>query len=290
MGSLLGHNVCCAGAGQDAANEPKYAQMVHAPSRLLNETPSMLEARLELLERIRKVEHALAHAEQARTAAALMRGRAHDLGNAIQIVKLSSLEIQRRIAELGRTDLDELITDMSASADQATRVLADMVNATRPPDRPQPGPVVSHTIRTAIEAVRPAFLATIDLRIDLDDTVHTYCSAEELEAVVIASALEAGSALHSLSLPLATTDIAPATTAAQHITFVLRERVIQSKRWVELLRIDDRQVHDGDYAHMFETGSLLKVVAECAKAAGGEASLAPGRTGLELVIELPVAS
>ncbi|HTL36201.1 MAG TPA: hypothetical protein VL326_23880 [Kofleriaceae bacterium] len=243
--------------------------MVHAPSRSLHETPTMLEARLELIARIRKIEHAVAHAEQARTAAALMRGRAHDLGNAVQVVKLSSQELQRRIADLGRADLDELIADMNASADQATRVLAQMIDATHKTEPMQIGAVVTHTVRTAIDAARPAFLTPIELRVDLDDTVHTYCSAEELEAIAIASALEAAH--------------------ASHMTFVVRERVIQAKRWVELIRFDDRQTHDGDYAYMFESGSLLKVVAECAKAAGGEASLAPGRGGLELVVELPIA-
>ena len=251
-------------------------QMVHAPSRLLSETPSMLEVRLELLERIRKVEHAIVHAEQATTAAGLMRGRAHDLGNAIQVVKLTAIELQHRVAELNRSDVVELISDMQGEADHATKVLADMIDATRNPDRMQAGPVVSHAIRAAIEATRPAFLTPIELRIDLDDTVHTYCSAEELEAIVFASAIEAAGSPRSM-------------TGATRITFAIRERVIQSKRWVELLRIDDRQVHDGDYAHMFEPGSLLKVVAECAKAAGGEASIAPGRGGLELAVELPVA-
>lgn len=256
------------------------------PSRLVSETASMLEARLELALRIRRVEHALAHAEQVRTAAALMRGRAHDLGNAVQIVKLTSQELQRRIVDLGRADLDELITDMNASADQAGRVLAQMVDATRPPDRPLPGPVVSHAVRAAIELARPAFVTPIDLRIDLDDTVHSYCSAEELEAMLIASVLEAAS---PPSVVAPASDISHVTSAASRVTFVVRERVIQSKRWVELLRFDDRQPHDGDYAHMFEAGSLLKIVAECARAAGGEASLAPGRGGLELAIELPVA-
>lgn len=253
--------------------------MVHAPSRLLSETPSMLEARLELLERIRKVEHAIAHAEQANTAAGLMRGRAHDLGNAIQVVKLTSLELSHRIAELNRPDIGELITDMNAEADRATSVLAAMIDSTRNPDRMQAGPVLSHAIRAAIDAARPAFLTPIELRIDLDDTVHTYCSADEIEAIVFASAIEAAGSPRRDG----------AMAGPSRMTFAIRERVIQNKRWVELLRIDDRQVHDGDYAHMFEAGSLLKVVADCAKAAGGEASIAPGRGGLELAVELPVA-
>jgi hypothetical protein len=67
--------------------------------------------------------------------------------------------------------------------------------------------------------------------------------------------------------------------------------VISGKRWVEILRIDDRQqFNDGELAQMFEACSLLHVVVTAAKQAGGEASLAPGRGGLELAVELPVAA
>jgi hypothetical protein len=41
---------------------------------------------------------------------------------------------------------------------------------------------------------------------------------------------------------------------------------------------------------MFEPHSLLHLVAGVSKQAGGEVSLSPGRTGLELAIELPVAT
>ena len=50
-----------------------------------------------------------------------------------------------------------------------------------PDSLPVFGPVVSHTIRAAVEAARPAFLGHLELRIELDDTVHTYASTEELE-------------------------------------------------------------------------------------------------------------
>jgi hypothetical protein len=76
---------------------------------------------------------------------------------------------------------------------------------------------------------------------------------------------------------------------ATRVAFVLRERLIQGKRWVELLRFDDRQIQEGDFAEMFESCSLLRVVAGCAKEGAGEASLSPGRNGLELAVELPVA-
>lgn len=233
----------------------------------MNETAGMLEARLGLIERIRKVEHALARSEQARVAQAVLRGKSHDLGNAIQIVKLTAVELQRRLSD---EDTKQLIVDMNASADDATRILAEMVNLARPPDRRIMGAIASHTIRAAVELARPALVTPIDLRIDLDDTVHTYCSAQELEAIVLASALDA--------------------IGATRMTYVLRERLIQNKRWVELMRVDDRQLHDGDYAHMFEDCSLLRVVSGAAKEGGGEASLSPGRAGLELVVELPVAS
>lgn len=234
----------------------------------MNETAGMLDARLRLMERIRRVEHQLARDEQATVAAALMKGRSHDLGNHIQIVKLSSLELERRAQ--GRADLVELLTDMRQAAEQASAVLADMFAAARPPERNAVGPVVTHTVRAAVDAARPAFAGALELRIDLDDTVHTYSAADELEAIVLASLLDA--------------------VSATRIAMVVRERVVQGKRWVEILRIDDRQqFNDGELAHMFEPASLLHVVVSAAKAARGEASLAPGRGGLELAIELPIA-
>jgi nitrogen-specific signal transduction histidine kinase len=233
----------------------------------MNETAGMLEARLGLIDRIRRVEHALAREEQARVATTLMRGRVHELGNAVQIVQLSAQELARRV-EAGETG--DLVRDLRAAADHAAAVLADMIAATRPVRRVEPGPVVTHVVRAAIELARPAIAAPIDLRIELDDTVHTPCSAEELDAIVLAAALDAAA-------------------VATRITFVLRERVIQSRRWVELLRIDDRQQFaEGELAHMFEPHALLHVVAGAARQAGGEASLAPGRGGLELVVELPI--
>lgn len=236
----------------------------------MNETARMLETRLRLLERIRRVEHTLAREEQAKIATQLMKGRSHDLGNLMQIVKLSALELERRAQSDERADLVELTTDMRAAAEQATGVLADMFAAARPEERTLVGPVVTHTLRAAVELARPAFAGTIELRIDLDDTVHTYSSAEELEAMIVASILDA---VH-----------------ATRLSIIARERVIQSKRWVEILRIDDRQQFgDGELAHMFEPSSLLHTVASAAKEARGEVSLAPGRGGLELAIELPVA-
>lgn len=234
----------------------------------MNETAGMLEARLALIERIRRVEHTLAHAEQARVAAALLKGRAHDLGNTVQVVKLSALEIARRLE--GRADIAELVADMAGAADHASEVLQQMMASARPADRKLAGPVVSHAVRAAIDAARGALLVPIELRIELDDTVHTFCAADELEALVLAAVLDA--------------------STATRLAFTLRERLVQGKRWVELLRVDDcQQFGDGELAHMFEESSLLRVVAGCAKEAGGAVSLSPIRGGIELAVELPVA-
>jgi hypothetical protein len=234
----------------------------------MNETAGMLEARLRLMERIRRVEHTLACDEQAKIAAQLMKGRSHDLGNLVQIVKLSALELERRVGD--RADLVELTTDMRQAAEGAAGVLADMLAAARRAERTIVGPVVTHAIRAAVDLARPAFAGSVEVRLDLDDTVHTHNTAEELEAIIIAAMLEA--------------------VQATRIAIVVRERVIQNKRWVEILRMCDRQQFcDGELAHMFEPSSLLHTVTAAAKQAGGEVSLAPGRGGLELAIELPIA-
>ena len=237
----------------------------------MNETAGMLEARLRLMERIRRVEHALARDEQANVAVALMKGWSHDLGNMIQIVKLSALELERRVqAREACADLVELTTDMRQAAEGAVSVLASMFAAARPGERVEVGPVVTHAVRAAVDLARPAFAGHLELRIDLDDTVHTRSTADELETMILAALLDA---VH-----------------ATRVTIVVRERMIQSKRWVEILRIDDRQQFgDGELADMFEAGSLLHTVTSAAKQAGGEVSLAPGRAGLELAIELPAA-
>lgn len=239
----------------------------------MNETAGMLDARLGLIDRVRRVEHLLARAEQARIAAQLMKGFSHELGNQVQIVKLCALELARRVTPPSGEpppELAELIADMTKAAEQSADVLVQMFAAARPSERDVIGPVVGQAVRAAVEAARPALATNLELRIDLADTVQTYATAEELEALVFAALLDAAS--------------------ATHMTLLLRERVIQGKRWVELLRFDDRHhMHDGELAHMFEPHSMLHIVAGVAKAAGGEASLAPGRAGLELAVELPVA-
>jgi K+-sensing histidine kinase KdpD len=99
----------------------------------MNETAGMLETRLRLIDRIRRVEHELSRDEQAKAAAALLEGRSHDLGNHIQIVKLSALELERRGRD--RPDLAELLADLRQAAEQTSALLANLIAIARPPER-----------------------------------------------------------------------------------------------------------------------------------------------------------
>lgn len=234
----------------------------------MNEAAGVLEARLGLIDRIRRVEYTLAREEQVRTAGALMHGRAHELGNMVQIVKLSALELARRAQNEA---VKELVADMTEAAENATTILADMVRAARAQDRAIVGPAVAQIVRAAVDLARPALASTIELRVEIADNVLSFATGEELEALVLAALLDAQQAVS--------------------ITVVVRERTLQGKRWLELLRLDDRHhLHEGELAQMFEPHSYLHIVAGVAKQAGGEVSLAPGRSGLELAVEMPIAT
>src|SRR4051812_26285798 len=115
--------------------------------------------RLALIERIHSVELALTREQHAIAAAALIRGRSHDLGNQVQIVRLASIEIERRATP----EQAELIADMRSAAEQANATLAEMVNAARPPERSVTGPAFAPTLRAAIERVAGAVKTQIEL-------------------------------------------------------------------------------------------------------------------------------
>lgn len=234
----------------------------------MNETAAMLETRLALIDRIRRVELGLAREEQAREAARLLRGRSHDLGNAIQIVRLASIEIEKR----GGAAIGDLTVDLRNAAEQATTVLGELMAAARPEVRDQPGIAVAPVVRAAAELARPAIAAPLELRVELADVAQARCAADELEAIVIVALLDAAD--------------------ATKVGLQLRARAIEGKPWIELLRIDDRQHGpDADYAEAFEPfagrGPGLHLVRVLAERSGGEASLSAGRTGLELVVALP---
>ena len=216
--------------------------------------------RLALIQRIHEVEVVLAREQHAATAAQLMRGRSHELGNQVQILKLASMEIERRATP----DQAELLRDMRAAADQAVIVLDDMMAATRPPDRTTTGPAFAPAVRLSIEAARGVITAAVEVRSELGDAAVTRATAEELSAIVFASLLDAED--------------------AKSITFMLRERHINKKPWVELLRFDSREGADAEHSR------YLHFLEVAVRPGGGEASLSPGRHGLELAIAFPIVS
>lgn len=227
----------------------------------MNETAAMLETRLALTERLQRVALALALDEHARVATALLRNRSHDLGNAVQIVRLAALEIDRRNADEA---LAELVHDLRRGAEAATAVLTDMLAATTPVERSEAGPPVATAIRAAVELARPAIAAVLDLRVEVADAARTRATADELEAMAIAIVLDARD--------------------ATRVSIELRERAIQGTPWIELLRSDDRRAVPDDPL------APLHLVQQLVERAGGEVSVAPGRAGLELVVALPVAT
>jgi hypothetical protein len=237
-------------------------------SRLLgvNATAEMLEVRAGLVERVRRVELGLARAAIAEEARSLLRGRSHELGNLVQIVKLATLELGRRLGD----NQAELIGDLRTTADKASAVLTGLLAAAHPRERTEPGAKLVPVVRATLDELRPAIAAPIELVVELDAGVRTLATGDELDALVIAAGVEAA--------------------AATRIELTLRERPIRGKRWIQLLRTDDRRaVSEDALATALAPFGPLAVVAAVADAAGGAASLSPGRTGPELAVELPPA-
>jgi hypothetical protein len=236
-----------------------------------------LHVRLELLGWLRAVELGLVRAEAARAAAGeLVRGRTHELGNQVQILRLASMELERRATPEQR----ELLDDRRAAGEAANTVLADLLATARPVERAMIGDPVAETVRRAVERVRPAFAQPLDVRIDLGEDIRTRATADELSATVIAALLDA-------------TDPAPwylnsAEARASRIRLWVRQRSIEKKPFVELLVIADRPY--AAVAMLLEPPGPLYLVRLAAQAAGGEASISEGREGVELAIELPVQS
>lgn len=224
----------------------------------------VLAKRLALFERLRRAEYDIARDEHARAAAALLRGRTHDLGNALQIVRLASLEIARRADGA----IAELVADLRRSAEEATAVLGELLAAARPAARTGPGAPVARIVRDALELARGALLGPLEMRIDVPADARTACTADELEAMTLAAVLEAGD--------------------AARIAVSVRARTIAGEPWIELLRADDRALDEVERPVAPPGGLFL--IERLAARVGGEVSLSPGRGGPELAIALPVVS
>jgi hypothetical protein len=221
---------------------------------------AMHAARLALIERIRAAEHKLATADRSRTAASVIGTHMHALGNAIQVVELASLELARRAGDSAPPPL----VDLRGASERAGEALAGMLAATAIPHRVTIGPAVAPCVRDAVELARPGIAATIEIELELIDAAQSRLDADELEAIVLAFAL----------------DVADAS----RLVFMLRERTIERVRWIELVRIDPAKGLDLD----LDPPSWLALVAALARQVGGELTLSAGRRGRELVLAWPL--
>jgi len=229
---------------------------------MASQSAHVLAARLALIDQLRAVEHRLARSAQATISLDLLRGQIHTLGNSIQIIDLTSAELQRR----SNGDPDDMLEDIRDAALAARGVLAEMVDLSQPVKRRTRGAEFASTIRNAVELVRPALGITINVRDEmLASTATSRLDAFELETIVIAVLLDAH--------------------AATTLELVLRERVHDEMPWLELIRCDDRATE-----LVLEPPSLLGIADQLARIGGGELSLTPGRHGHELVVALPQSS
>jgi hypothetical protein len=215
--------------------------------------------RLALIERLRAAEHRLVEADRTRTAA-LIGTHVHALGNAIQVVELASMELSRRAGD----DAPSQLVDLRGASVKASAALSAMLAATAIARRVTMGPPVAPVIRAAIDFARPAIAAPIEVELELIDAVQSRLDADELEAIVLACAL----------------DVAD----APRLAFLLRERTIDRERWIELVRIDPA----GTLALDVAPPSWLALVAALTHDVGGELTLSAGRRGRELVLAWPL--
>jgi len=207
--------------------------------------------------RVRAVELRLA---RARGASELLGKHIHALGNALQIIELSSLELTR-----DGSATSEPVVDLREANERAGEAFAAMLDLTKRAQRTTVGPPVGPAIRAAVAVVGPAIAAPIELRIELADGACSRLERDELDAIVAACVLDA--------------------VTATRLTLLVRERTIDDARWIELVRV----VPQGSAELVVEPPSWLAVVDALARDVGGELSLSEGRDGSELVLAWPVA-
>ncbi len=208
---------------------------------------------LSLIQRQRRFEWALARDEQSRAAGRLVAGRTHDLLNLIQIVELAVFRLEHEGCE-ARDTLDEL-SRMSKSASEE---LQAMMAAARPEVEVERGAPVASTVLGLTSTLRE--VASLEVHVEVSTDTATQCSAEELEHLLIGLVLDA---------------------MDQPIVLTIRERMIERKPWIEIVRATERDV-DGD-------GFELKTVNAIASRVGGELAASERRGGgTELIVSLPI--
>jgi hypothetical protein len=221
--------------------------------------------RLALVERQRRFEWQLAREVQTHAAARFVAGKTHDLLNLVQIVQLASLELERRCT----ADAGEFIADLRKAADDARHQLAELMAVARPEEVIAPGSPVGAAVTAAVETVRAASTIEVDLHLAVAPEVATRCSAEELAHVI-----------YGLTLDAATAET-EAGDALQAIELFVRERMIDGKPWLEIVR--------GARVELAGEHFDLQAVEAIAVKNGGELGHSERRGGgTELVVALPV--
>jgi len=215
------------------------------------------EARLALVQRQRRFEWELARDEQRLTASRLVASTTHDLLNFVQIVQLSSLALRRSCDAEGKQFLD----DLARSATDVQVPLRALTQLARPELVVGRGPAVGAVVTRVVAELRAA--VEVDLQLAVDAATATAMTAEQLEYLVIGLALDAA--------------------AAPRIELCVRDRTIDGKPWVEIMRGTEASEATPDHA-----GFELRGVELLATTGGGELARSERRGGgTELVVALP---
>lgn len=214
----------------------------------------MTNDRLALIARQRLFDWQLARDQQSRAAAALVAHRTHDLLGFVQIVRLVSEHLVKSADAMGQ----EFIGDMLLSADKAQVELRDMLDLARPPAVVERGAPLGPVLEATRASLAPAIALALDVQAPSD--ACTRCTAIELDYVLTAIALDAG------------TDV---------VEIVVRARTLDGQPWIELIRATAFEPA-GDRADLIGLEAL-------AERRGGELSRSERRGGgEELVVALPV--
>ncbi|HEX2690056.1 MAG TPA: hypothetical protein VHN14_25745 [Kofleriaceae bacterium] len=223
---------------------------------------------LALVEHQRRFEWDLAREAQTRAAAQFVTGKTHDLLNLVQIIQLASVELSRRCG----TDTAEIIAELTKTAEDAKRQLTELLAVARPTNPIVPGAPVGAAITSAVETVRAGGAIAVDLHLTVQAEVTTRCSSTELEHLILGLTLDA----------LAAGDDEPgASEGPSSIELFVRERTIDGKPWLEIVR-GAPTPQKGEH---FD----LRAVETIAIKNGGELARSERRGGgTELVVALPV--
>jgi hypothetical protein len=228
-----------------------------------------INERLALVERQRRFEWDLARQVHTRAAARFVAGKTHDMLNLVQIVQLASLELVKRC----NPEAVEFIADLTKAADDARKQLAELMAVARPDEVVVPGAHVGAAITSAVETVRAASTIAVDLHLTVAPEITTRCSTIELEHLIYGLTLDAVAAAEE--------DELPAGGEPTPIELFVRERTIDGKPWLEIVR-GARALLDGEH---FD----LRAVEEIAIKNGGELARSERRGGgTELVVALPL--